>query len=206
MTGPEKPESGLTIRDHETLLPLLADATRSTAGGEMETARAALDAIVSALYGEIRRLASRELRKERPGHTLSTTALAHEAYIELSRLHGIEWKSRAHFFSVCGRVIRNVLVDYAVARKAQKRGGGVEALPLEAAEHVGTQRPESWVELDEALQRLAEINGRHVRVVECRFFAGMSVEETAEALGIAPATVKRDWALARAWLNQELKP
>ena len=206
MTRPKSSAAEITAPPsaaaHENLLPLLADATRQT--GRATDPRAALDAIVPVLYGELRRLASRELRRERPGHTLSTTALVNEAYIELSKLHGIEWKSRPHFFSVCARVIRNVLVDYAVARKAQKRGGGAPVLPLEAAEHVGTQRPEEWVDLDEALERLGALDQRQVRVVECRFFAGMSVEETAEALGVAPATVKRDWALARAWLNKEL--
>ena len=202
MNRPKSADSQITTGAHQNLLPLLADATRpSTAVSDPQ---GALDAVVPILYGELRRLASRELRREQPGHTLSTTALVNEAYLELSKLHGIEWKSRAHFFSVCARVIRNVLVDYAVARKAQKRGGGAPVLPLEAAEHVGTQRPEEWVDLDEALERLGKIDERHVRVVECRFFAGMSVEETAEALGIAPATVKRDWALARAWLHQEL--
>lgn len=201
ITVPTAP-TGPSAAAHENLLPLLADATRPT--GRPSDPRAVLDAVVPVLYGELRRLASRELRRERPGHTLSTTALVNEAYLELSKLHGIEWKSRAHFFSVCARVVRNVLVDYAVARKAQKRGGGAPVLPLEAAEHVGTQRPEEWVDLDEALDRLGALDQRQVRVVECRFFAGMSVEETAEALGIAPATVKRDWALARAWLNREL--
>lgn len=204
MTKPNELGNGLTRRERDDLLPLIAEATRPSADGH--DPRAALDVIIPALYGELRALSSRELRKERSGHTLSTTALAHEAYIELSRLHGMEWKSRAHFFSVCGRVIRHVLVDYAVTRKAEKRGGGIQPLPLEAADHVGTERPEAWVDVDEALERLARINERHVRVVECRFYAGMSVEETAEALGISPATVKRDWALARAWLNKELSP
>jgi RNA polymerase sigma factor (TIGR02999 family) len=171
---------------------------------ESHFASGSLDDVVPGLYQEILALARRHLRGEAPGHTLSTTALAHEAYLELARLQQIQWKSRAHFFSVCARVIRNVLVDYAVARKAQKRGSGAPVLPLEAAEHVGTQRPEEWVDLDEALERLGKIDERHVRVVECRFFGGMTVEETAEALGIAPATVKRDWSLARAWLNKEL--
>jgi RNA polymerase sigma-70 factor, ECF subfamily len=181
---------------HPDLLPLLAGATRQ--GG------AQLDAMIPLLYDELRRLARRELRRERSGHTLSTTALAHEAYIELSRITNIEWKSRAHFFGVCARVIRNVLVDHAVRRGAQKRGGGEALLPLDQAGDVGTQRPEQWIDLDEALTRLAELNPRQARVVECRFFAGLSVEETAEALDVAPATVKRDWALARAWLNQSL--
>jgi RNA polymerase sigma-70 factor, ECF subfamily len=182
---------------HDDLMPVIAAATSA---GERP-----LDSLVPVLYDELRRVARVELRREQPGHTLSTTAVVHEAYLELAKL-GFEWKSRAHFFSVCGRVIRHVLVDYAVERKALKRGGGVRPVSLDAANGVGTERPEAWLDLDEALQRLTGINDRQVRVVECRFFAGMSVEETAQALGIAPATVKRDWALARAWLNRELSP
>lgn len=165
---------------------------------------APLDAIIPVLYEELRRLARRALQGEREGHTLSTTGLAHEAYLELSKLSDIRWKSRAHFFSVCARVIRHVLVDYALARKAQKRGGGLEPLSLDAAGGVAMDRPEAWVDLDEALQRLAQLDERRAQVVECRFFAGMTVEETAEALGIGTATVHRDWALARAWLNAQL--
>jgi RNA polymerase sigma factor (TIGR02999 family) len=199
-TGRKGAASGSSLTpQHEELIPLLAEATTTQPG-----AGSSLDDIIPVLYEELRRLARRELQRERPGHTLSTTGLAHEAYLELSKLAGIEWKSRAHFFGVCARVIRNVLVDYAVARKAQKRGGGVQPLPLEAADQVSIQRPQEWIDLDEALKQLAAIDARHARVVECRFFAGMSVEETAEALGISPATVKREWALARAWLNDEL--
>jgi RNA polymerase sigma factor (TIGR02999 family) len=184
------------VTKQEDLLPLIAEATQES--------RVELNAVIPMLYEEMRRLAKRALRNERPGHTLSTTGLAHEAYLELSRIRNVQWKSRAHFLGVCARVIRHVLVDYAVRRKAEKRGGGVDPLPLEEASMVGERLPESWVDLHEALERLASLEERHARVVECRFFAGMSVEETAEALGVAPATVKRDWALARAWLNQEL--
>lgn len=187
------------MNHHDDLAPLVADATTAGHGTP-------LDVLVPMLYDELRRAARRELRRERPGHTLSTTALAHEAYLELAKLR-IEWKSRAHFFGVCARVIRHVLVDYAVERNAQKRGAGVRPVSLDrtgAPDLPGSQRPESWLDLDEALQRLAAADARQARVVECRFFAGMSVEETAEALGVAAATVKRDWALARAWLNREL--
>jgi RNA polymerase sigma-70 factor, ECF subfamily len=176
---------------------LLAGATQP--GGR------SLDAVVPLLYEELRRIARRALHGEREGHTLSTTAVAHEAYLEMAKLSDIRWKSRAHFFSVCARVIRHVLVDHAVARKAQKRGGGVDPVALDAAAHVSFDRPEAWVDLDEALQRLAQLDERQARVVECRFFAGMSVEETAEALGIGTATVHRDWTLARAWLNTQLR-
>lgn len=193
-----------SVNADNDLLPLLRGAAE-TAPASSDT-EPTLERLVPLLYEELRRVAARELRRERPGHTLSTTALVHEAYLELARIAGIRWKSRAHFFSVCARVIRHVLVDHAVARNAQKRGGGAVPLPLEAAEQMGHQRPEGWIQLDEALERLARMDGRQARVVECRFFAGMSVEETAQALDIAPATVKRDWALARAWLQRELSP
>jgi RNA polymerase sigma-70 factor, ECF subfamily len=163
-----------------------------------------LDDVVPGLYEEILALARRHLRGEATGHTLSTTALAHEAYLELSRLSTVQWQSRAHFFSVCATVIRHVLVDHAVRRRAQKRGGGREAMPLDDATQVAQPDTDRWADLDEALTSLAELHPRQARVVECRFFGGMSVEETAEALAIAPATVKRDWTLARAWLNREL--
>jgi RNA polymerase sigma factor (TIGR02999 family) len=179
------------------LIPLVAAATNA---GETP-----VDVLVPMLYDELRRVARRELRREQPGHTLSTTALVHEAYLELAKL-GMDWKSRAHFFSVCARIIRHVLVDYAVERRAQKRGGGVRPISLERVEEHRAEQPEEWLDLDEALDRLAAVDPRQARVVECRFFAGMSVEETADALGIAPSTVKRDWALARAWLNRELSP
>lgn len=163
-----------------------------------------LDDVVPLVYEELRRIAHRAVAREQPGHTLSTTALVHEAYIELARLRDVEWKSRAHFFGVCGRVIRHVLVDYAVRRKAQKRGGGQVPLALDDALDVAQDRPEQWIALDEAITRLAEVSPRQARVVECRFFAGMNVQETAEALDVSPATVKRDWTLARAWLNLEM--
>ncbi|HJR64060.1 MAG TPA: ECF-type sigma factor [Gemmatimonadaceae bacterium] len=190
------PPNGIIVERSADVLPLLA--------GAAQAADAELDDLVPVLYDELRRLARRELRNERPGHTLSTTALVHEAYLELSRLRDIRWKSRAHFFGVCARVIRHVLVDHAMRHKAQKRGGGRAAVPLEEALAVAAERPEQWVDLDEALDRLAELSPRQARVVECRFFGGMNVEETGQALDMAPATVKRDWALARAWLNREL--
>lgn len=182
----------------ETDEAILAGAVRSSGRS--------LDEVIPFMYDELRTLARRQLRGEATGHTLSTTALAHEAYIELSRLSGIEWKSRAHFFGVCARVIRHVLVDHAVRRKAQKRGGGEIPLDVELAGAAGVVRPPEWEDLDEALDRLATRSPRQARVVECRFFAGMNVDETAEALGIAAATVKRDWTVARAWLNAELSP
>lgn len=163
-----------------------------------------LDDIFPAVYEELKRVAHRHLQGELTGHTLGTTALVHEAYIELARLDHIDWPGRAYVFAAASRAMRRVLVDYAVARKAEKRGGGQIAEPLDDAVAMAVTRGDELLALDEALDRLAAVNERYARVVECRFFGGMNVEETAAALGMSPATVKRDWTLARAWLNREL--
>ena len=163
-----------------------------------------LDDIFAVVYEELRRVAHRHLRGERTGHTLGTTGLVHEAWLELARLDHIRWPGRAYVLAAASRAMRRILVDYAVARRAQKRGGGITLAPLDDAAAMAVERGEELLALDEALQRLAEFNARLSRVVECRFFGGMSVEETAEALGTSPATVKRDWGVARAWLNREL--
>lgn len=163
-----------------------------------------LDDIFPAVYEELKRVAHRHLRGELTGHTLGTTALVHEAYLELAKLDHIKWPGRDYVLAAASRAMRRVLVDYAVARKAEKRGGGTIAEPLDDAVAMALSRGDDLLALDEALHRLASVNDRYARVVECRFFGGMSVEETAEALGTSPATVKRDWTLARAWLNREL--
>lgn len=164
-----------------------------------------MDDLFTLVYAELRRIAGRQLRGERAGHTLGTTALVNEAWFELAKLERIRWESRAHFLALAAQAMRRVLIDYAVARRSQKRGGGRVPEPLEDDALVAvTERPDEFIALDEALQRLTAINERHARIVECRFFGGMSVEETADVLGTSPATVKRDWALARAWLNREL--
>jgi RNA polymerase sigma factor (TIGR02999 family) len=164
-----------------------------------------MDDLFTLVYAELRRIAGRQLRGERAGHTLGTTALVHEAWFELAKLERIRWESRAHFLALAAQAMRRVLIDYAVARKSQKRGGGKAHEPLEDDALIAvTERPDEFIALDEALQRLAAIIERHARIVDCRFFGVMSVEETADVLGTSPATVKRDWALARAWLNREL--
>jgi RNA polymerase sigma factor (TIGR02999 family) len=159
------------------------------------------------VYNELRRMAARKLRSERDGHTLSTTALVHEAWLELSKLTRIEWQSRAHFLAVAAQAMRRILIDYAVARRRQKRGGGlvIESLDQSDAMAVAQERGDELVALDEALDRLMEMNARQAKIVECRFYGGMSIEETAEALDVSPATVKREWTMARAWLNRELR-
>ena len=166
--------------------------------------RTALDGLLPLIYDQLRAQARRALQRERPDHTLTPTALVHEAYLKLVRLERVEWRDRAHFFGACATEMRRILVSYARNRKADKRGAGAAHVPIENAAVAAHDRPAEIVALDEALERLAALDPRQARIVECRFFAGMSVEETAEVLGISSATVKRDWTAARAWLNREL--
>ena len=167
--------------------------------------RGGLDEVFPTVYQELRRVAHRHLGGERTGHTLGTTALVHEAYLELARLEQIRWPGRAYVLAAAGRAMRRILIDYAVARRAQKRGGGVTAEPLDDAVAMAMTRERR---APGAGRGAGPSGGRptsaRARVVECRFFGGMSVEETAEALETSPATVKRDWTMARAWLNREL--
>ncbi len=169
--------------------------------------RSALDGLLPMVYDELRLLAQRALRAERTDHTLTPTALVHEAYLKLVQLDRIGWEGRAHFFGACAREMRRILVSYARMRKAEKRGGAhAEAVPIENVVLAASERPGDLLALEDALHRLERLSERQVRVVECRFFAGMEIEETAEALGISPATVKREWTAARAWLHRELAP
>ncbi len=166
--------------------------------------RDALDALLPLIYEELHRIAEYRMRGERGGHTLSPTGLVHEAYLKLVRLDRMDWQNRTHFFAIASQAMRNILVDYAVRRKAQKRGGGRERVTLERLELAAEAELDDLVALDRAMKRLATFDARQARVVECRFFGGLTIEETAEALGISPATVSRDWTMARAWLNREL--
>jgi RNA polymerase sigma factor (TIGR02999 family) len=156
------------------------------------------------VYAELRRVAHRHLGGERVGHTLGTTGLVHEAYLELARLEHIQWPGRAYVLAAASQAMRRILIDYALARRTKKRGGGVAVVPLDDAVAMAVSRSDTLLALDEALDRLAALSPRSARVVECRFFGGMSIEETAEALAISPATVKREWGVARAYLNREL--
>jgi RNA polymerase sigma factor (TIGR02999 family) len=167
--------------------------------------REGLDRLLPVVYDELYRLARRQLRDERADHTLGATALVHEAYLKLSGLDRMHWQNRAHFMAVAAQAMRRVLVNYAIARGAQKRGGKLDRVALDDVILITAERAEELIALDDALTRLAVRDPRQARVVECRFFAGMSIEETAEALGIAPVTVKRDWTVARAWLHRELE-
>jgi len=166
--------------------------------------RASLDALVPEIYGELRRLASRAMDGERRDHTLQTTALVHEAYMQLARVHRLSVESRPQFLALAAQIMRRILVDHARARRASKRGAGLARVTLSEAV---AETPEPSVDvlaLDEALTRLAAQDEQLVRIVEMRFLGGLSVEETGEALGISPTTVKRDAAMARAWLFKEL--
>ena len=166
-----------------------------------------MEELFPVVYNELRRIAARKLRGERTDHTLCTTALVHEAFLELAKLNRVRWQNRAHFLAVAAQAMRRILIDYAVARRRQKRGGGrrLESLDGADAAAIAQVRGDELIALDEALERLSALNHRQGRIVECRFYGGMSIEETADALGVSPATVKREWATARAWLNRELK-
>lgn len=170
-----------------------------------DAAPAGPNTLVPAVYDELRRLAHHYLRRERRGHTLQTTALVHEVYLRLIPQDEATWEDRGRFIAICAHLMRQVLVDYARARGREKRGAGRHRVPLE--DDVATVDPVEhgrWEDLDRALQRLGALAPRQVQVVELRYFGGLSVEETADVLGVSAKTVKRDWAVARAWLRREL--
>ena len=164
----------------------------------------ALEALMPLVYGELHRLAKRYLRRERSDHTLQSTALVHEAYLRMVDQKGMQWQNRAHFFAVAAQMIRRILVDHARTHKAEKRGGGAPKLALDEAIGVPQRRDLNLVALDDAINALAGFDPQQGRIVELRFFGGLSIEETAEVLNISPATVKRDWAVAKAWLYRDL--
>ena len=161
--------------------------------------------VVPLIYGELRKLAAHLMARERPGHTLQTTALVHEAYLRLVDQRRTDWKNRAYFYGAAASVMRRILVDHARAKHTAKRGGHPDWVPIEAEPAAWGGQPDELIRLDSALTRLSQQSPRQVRIVELRFFAGLNVEETAEALAISPKTVKRDWSVARAWLHRELQ-
>jgi RNA polymerase sigma factor (TIGR02999 family) len=165
----------------------------------------ALDRLLPEVYAELKRLAGGYLRRERPDHTLQPTALVHEAFVKLVDQRAVRWQNRAHFFGIAARVMRRILVDHARAHRAGKRGAGAQRLPLDEALAVAAERHVDLLALDEALTRLAAIDPQQSRIVELRFFGGLTMEETAEVLGISPATVGRDWVVAKAWLHATLE-
>lgn len=164
----------------------------------------ALDELMPLVYEKMHELAQYRMLGERSGHTLNTTGLVHEAYLKLVQFNRVNWESRAHFFGMASQVMRNILVDYAIKKKAQKRGGDRHRVTLGKGNIATEVNLYDILSIHQALEQLAEIDERQVRVVECRFFGGLTLEETAKALDISTATVSRDWRMARAWLNREL--
>ena len=169
-------------------------------GGNAE----ALDRLAPLVYAELHRIAHRYMRDERRNHPLQTTALVHEAYLRLIDVNRVDWESRNHFFAVCAKMMRRILVDAARRRSADKRGGNASHVALDEAFLPAREREADLVALDEALEKLAKLAPRKARVVELRYFAGLTVEETAQVLGISAETVMRDWRMARLWLQRDL--
>lgn len=204
---PLSPQVALKPEDHSPsptgpLTELLVEAS----DGNVD----AMNQLVPLVYDELRALAHRQLRRERAGHTLGTTALVHEAYIRLVGQERVQWQGRSHFYAVAAQAMRRILVNYAEARKAAKRGGGAEHTPLEESlvglGDIGDQDLEEVLALDEALTRLKAFNPRGAAVVEYRFFGGLTHEEVAEVLDVSVVTVRRAWNAARSWLRRELGP
>lgn len=164
----------------------------------------AVDRLMPLVYAELRRMARQYMGRQNPGHTLQTTALVHEAYLRLVDQKEVHWQNRAHFFGVAATAMRHVLIDYARGRRAAKRGGGARPVPLDEAAAVSAERSAELLALDDALQSLAAFDQRKSRVVELRYFGGLTVEEAAEVLNVSPETVALDWRLARTWLLREL--
>jgi RNA polymerase sigma factor (TIGR02999 family) len=164
----------------------------------------ALKKLVPLVYGELHRLAQHQMRRERPDHTLQATALINEAYLHLVDIRNVHWENRAHFFALCARLMRRILVDLARSRHSAKRGTGEQPLTLDQSLAMSPEQSPDLVAIDDALTALAAIDARKAQVVELRFFGGLTVEETAELLKVSPETVRRDWRLAKVWLLREL--
>jgi len=164
----------------------------------------ALDKLIPHVYQELRRLARRQMRAERPGHTLQTTGLVNEAYLRLVQQRSVAWQHRSQFFAVAANIMRRILVDHARRHRYQKRGGGAMQVPLDDVAVVSPARPWEIVAMDDALQSLEQHDPRKSTVVELRYFGGMTIEEIAQHLGVSPITVKRDWAFAKAWLGRHI--
>jgi RNA polymerase sigma factor (TIGR02999 family) len=167
--------------------------------------KAALDQLMPLVYRELHRLARRHLGRENAGHTLQTTALVNEAYLRMVGQKESQWQNRAHFFAIAAQMMRRILVDYARSRRYAKRGGGAPKVSFDEIMAVSEGRAEDVVALDEALTTLGKLDQRKSKMVELRFFGGLSIEETAEVLGVSPGTIRRDWTLAKAWLQREIR-
>ena len=183
-----------------TVPPAISELLAKWSAGDQE----ALRTLVPLLYDDLHHVAHQYLRKARPGHTLQTTALVHEAYLRLEQHHQAQFQNRSHFVAICALLMRQILIGYERTRRAAKRGGGVENLSLDDAHALMKGRPVDLLALDDALNELARLDPQQCRIVELRFFGGLSIEETAEAMGLSPATVKRHWSTARLWLYHEI--
>jgi len=184
--------------DQEEITRLLVDWSQGD--------QAALDKLLPLVYGELRRLSAYYMQRERPDHLLQTTALVHEAYLRLVDQRNVNYQSRAHFFAIAAQVMRHILVDYARGQRRQKRGEGLPSVALTDVAIISTDRAEELIAVNSALESLSARDPRKGRVFELRYFGGMSVEEAAEALGVSPITVARDWRMAKAWLRREIAP
>jgi RNA polymerase sigma factor (TIGR02999 family) len=166
--------------------------------------KGALDLLMPLVHAELRRLARHYMSRERPGHTLQSTALVNEAYLRLVDQENMRWENRAHFFGIAARLMRQILVEHARGRRAAKRGGGQYRLSLTKVDRAASGPDVNLLALDEALGRLEALDSQKSRIVELRYFGGLGIEETAEVVGVSPATVKREWSMARAWLRSEI--
>lgn len=165
---------------------------------------AAREELISVVYQELHRLAHNYMKRESPGHTLQTSALVNEAFVRLVDQRNVRWQNRAHFYGIAAQMMRRILVDYARSRRYAKRGGGAQAMSLDEAMIVSDERSAEVVSVHEALEQLAKFDPRKGQIVELRFFGGLTIEETAEVLGVSPGTVMKDWTLAKAWLRREI--
>jgi RNA polymerase sigma-70 factor, ECF subfamily len=181
----------------EDVTILLAELTKGNEG--------AASRLIPLVYAELRRLAASYMRRERSDHTLQPTALVHEAYLKLVQQRSVDWQSRAHFFGIAAQVMRRILVDHARGHLREKRGGGQRPVAMDEALVFAPEQSDELLKLDQALERLTKLDPRQGKIVELRFFGGLTVEQTADLLGISPKTVKRDWSMAKAWLHGELK-
>jgi RNA polymerase sigma-70 factor (ECF subfamily) len=188
------------MSDHAASAEVTALLTQLVDGDPQAASR-----LVPLVYGELRQIAARFMRRERVDHTLQTTALVHEAYLKLVEQTPASWQNRAHFFAIAAQVMRHILIDHARGHAREKRGGGQPVIQFDEGLVFSPEQSSELLEVDAALQRLTELDPRQGKIVELRFFGGLTVDETAAVLGISPKTVKRDWSVAKAWLHGELK-
>jgi RNA polymerase sigma-70 factor, ECF subfamily len=200
-----KPAARGAIRDGDTMTTATSKSVTDLLVDWGNGKQGALDSLIPLVYGQLHRLASRYLRRERRDHTLQTTALVHEAYLKLVDQRHANWENRVQFFAVASQVMRHILVDYARSHNAAKRGGDYVRISLDDAMIVSKEKSGDLMVLDEALNKLEAVDPQQSRVVELRVFGGLSVEETAEALGLSSRTVKREWSMAKAWLHRQIK-